>query len=285
AIHQRTEGNPFFMVNALDYLLAQEAFTQVDGQGGLHRAVASVQNAVPPSIQQLIERQIAQLNLEDQRLLEVASVAGAEFSAAAVAAGLEVAAEEIEGQCAELARRALFLRPTGIAEWPNGTVTARYGFLHALYQQVLYERIPTGRRMGLHQRIGERIEQAYGQQAREIAAELALHFERGRNFSRAIHYLRQAGENATRRSAHSEAVSLFTKGLELLQLLPQTAERTQQEIRLHLALGAPFITLKGYASPEVEYSYTRAHKLCQQIGETRYLFPSVLGLCGVRHNQ
>jgi predicted ATPase len=273
------------MVNAVDYLLAQGTITQVDGQWDLYRAVANVQNRVPPRIQQLIERQIDQVSLEDQRVLEVASIAGAEFSAAAVAAGLEVAVEAIEGRCAELARRALFLRPTGIAEWPDGTVVARYGFLHALYQQVLYERIPTGRRIGLHQRIGERIEQSYGKQTREVAAELALHFERGRDFNRAIHYLRQAGENATRRSAHSEAVSLFTKGLALLQMLPHAPERTQQEIRLHLALGAPLITLKGYASPEVEYSYSQARKLCQQMGETRYLFPSVLGLCGVRHNQ
>jgi predicted ATPase/DNA-binding winged helix-turn-helix (wHTH) protein len=285
AIHQRTEGNPLFMVNAVDYLLALGAITRVDGQWDLHRAVASVQNGVPPSIQRLIERQIDQVSPEEQRVLEVASVAGAEFSAAAVAAGLEVAAEEVERQCAELARRALFLRPNGITKWPDGTVAARYGFLHTLYQQVLYERVPAGQRIGFHQRIGERVEQAYGTQARTVAAELAVHFERGRDFSRALHYLRQAGENATRRSAHGEAVSLFTKGLELLQMLPQTPERTQQEIRLHLALAAPLITLKGYASPEVEYSYTQARKLCEQIGETRYLFPTVLGLCAVRHNQ
>ena len=80
-------------------------------------------------------------------------------------------------------------------------------------------------------------------------------------------------------------MSLFTRGIELLHLLPQTTERTQQEIRLYLALGAPLIALKGYASPEVEHTYAQAHKLCQQIKESRYLFPAVLGLCGVRHNQ
>ena len=92
-------------------------------------------------------------------------------------------AEEIERQGAELTRRALFLQPTGIVEWPDGTAT-RYGFRHALYQQVLYERIPTGRRIALHQRIGERIEQGYDKQTREVATELALHFERGRTSAR-----------------------------------------------------------------------------------------------------
>jgi len=285
AIHRRTEGNPLFMVNAVEHLLAQGAITQVNGQWDFHRATVHLQNSVPPSIQQLIERQIDQLRPIDQQVLEVASVVGTEFSAAAVASGLGITVEEMEGKCAELVRRAFFLRSTGVAEWPDGTVASCYSFLHVLYQHVFYERIPRSRRIGLHQRIGERIEQGYSPQTREVAAALAVHFEQGRDFSRAIHYLRQAGENATRRSAHSEAVSLFTRGLALLQFLPRTAERTQQEIRLSLALGAPLITLKGYAAPEVEDVYTRARVLCQQIGDTRDLFPATLGLCGVRHNQ
>ncbi|HXG18293.1 MAG TPA: hypothetical protein VNN62_04375 [Methylomirabilota bacterium] len=88
AIHQRTEGNPLFMVNAVEYLLAQGAILQADGQWDFHRATAHLQNSVPPSTQQLIERQIAQLRPGDQRVLEVASVVGVEFSAAAVAARL-----------------------------------------------------------------------------------------------------------------------------------------------------------------------------------------------------
>ena len=38
------------------------------------------------------------------------------------------------------------LQARGTAVWPDGTVAGRYGFLHALYQEVLYERLPAGRR-------------------------------------------------------------------------------------------------------------------------------------------
>ncbi len=145
---------------------------------------------------------------------------------------------EIEEQCEALVRREHFLRASGTAEWPDGTVAARYGFLHALYQDVLYNRLTARRRQRLHQRIGEREEQAYGERAREIAAELAVHFEQGRDYRKAMQYLQQAGENAVRRSAHQEAISLFTKGLELLKTLPDTPERTQQELTLQIALGA-----------------------------------------------
>ena len=55
-----------------------------------------------------------------------------------------------------------FLRASGTAEWPDGTVAARYGFRHALYQEVLYERITARGRSSLHRQIGEREEEAYG---------------------------------------------------------------------------------------------------------------------------
>src|SRR5262249_39312754 len=234
------------------------------------------------SLQQMIEQQIERLSPAEKRLLEVASVAGAEFSAAAVAAGAGIAVEAVEEQCGELAHHEQFLRVRGTAEWPDGTVAARYEFLHALYQDVLYSRLTARQQQRLHQQIGERVEQAYGERAREIAAELALHFERGRDYRKAIQYLRQAGGNAARRSAHVEAISHFTKGLELLKTLPDTPERTQQELTLQVALGPPLQATKGWAAPEVERAYTRALELCQQRGEPPQLFQVLLGLAAVR---
>src|SRR5262249_16153948 len=180
--------------------------------------------------------------------------------------------------CEELVRREHFLRASETAEWPDETVTARYGFLHALYQEVLYHRLTARRRQRLHQQIGEREEKGYGERAREIAAELALHFERGRDYRRAVRYLQQAGENASRRSAYVEATDLLTKGLELLKALPDIPERTQQELTLQIALSTPLIVIEGYAAPEVEQALTRARELCQQVGETPRLFQVLEGL-------
>jgi predicted ATPase len=149
-----------------------------------------------------------------------------------------------------------------------------------LYQEVLYERIPAGRRQRLHRRIGERAETAYGKQTREIAAELAVHFERGRELGKAIQYLQQAGENAMQRSANYEAISLLTKGLELLKRLPDTPERTQQELTLRVALGPVLGMTQGFAAPEVEKVYVRACELYQQVEATPQLFPILSGLWG-----
>jgi predicted ATPase len=282
-IHHRTDGNPLFMVTVVNDLVTQGRIVQIEGQWALTGRLEDLAATVPESLQQMIEQQVQRLSAGDRRLLEVASVAGAEFSAAAVAAGAGIEVEAVEERCGELARHKQFLRAQGTADWPDGTVAARYGFLHALYQEVLYDRLTARRRQRLHQQIGERLETAYGPRAGELAAELAVHFERGREYRRAVQYLQQAGENAVRRSAHQEAITLLTRGLELLKILPDTPARTQQELRLQLALAGPLTVTKGYTAPEVERAHTRALELCRQLEETPKLFQVLAGLGAFYH--
>src|SRR5262245_56351346 len=93
-----------------------------------------------------------------------------------------------------------------------------------------------------------------------------------------IPYWEQAGQRAVRRSAHVEAISHLSKGLDLLKTLPDTPERAQQELTLQIALGAPLQATKGFGASEVEAVYTRARELCQQVGETPQLFSVLFGL-------
>jgi predicted ATPase len=157
AMYQRTEGHPLFLVNVMESLLAHGALTPSHGLLDLQGALALVQQEVPPRLRQLSKRQLAQLRPEEQQLLEVASVVGAEFSAVAVAAGLAISIEEVEERCAALARRGLFVKPCGMTDWPDGTVAIRYAFRHVLYTSVLYERMPASRCRALHERVGRRI--------------------------------------------------------------------------------------------------------------------------------
>jgi tetratricopeptide (TPR) repeat protein len=278
SIYQRTSGNPLFMVNVVDYLVAQGLIDKDNGGWKLRGRVEDIEVGVPESLRQMIEKQIERLGLEDRRVLEVASVAGVEFSAASVAAGAEEEIVQVEARCEELVRRNQFLQSKGIEEWPDETVASRYGFIHALFQEVLYGRVTGARRVRLHQKIGERTEAGYGKRAEEIAAVLAVHFEHGRNYRRAVQYLRQAAETAIRRSAHREAINLLTRGLGLLERLPDTSERARQELSLQTALGAPLIAAKGYAAAEVEQAYTRARELCQQFGEAPQIVRVLFGL-------
>src|SRR5262249_7017091 len=82
--------------------------------------------------------------------------------------------------------------------------------------------------------------------------------------------------------ANAEAVSHFTKGLELLGSMPDSTERIQRELGLQMALGGALMAIKSQAAPEAGKAYTRALELCRRLGETPRLFP-VLGALSVFH--
>jgi predicted ATPase len=157
-------------------------------------------------------------------------------------------------------------------------VAATYRFLHDLYCETLSDRVPPSRQQRWHLQIGARKETGYGAQAPEIAAELAVHFEQGRDADRALRYLQHAADNALRRSAHADAVTHLTRALALLQALPETPERAQRELVLQTTLGPALMATKGYAASEVESAYARARELCRQVGETPQLSQALWGL-------
>jgi hypothetical protein len=115
-------------------------------------------------------------------------------------------------------------------------------------------------------------------QVEEKAAELAVHFERGQDYQRAVHHLTQAAQNAMRKHAHREGIGLLIKALELLKRLPETPERNQTELLLHLQLGPALMATQGFAAPEVERVYTRALEFSRQAGETPQMFSSLWGM-------
>ena len=276
-LHRNTDGNPLFLVSTIDYLIGQGHLHEAGGHWELAGPLDEIASRTPETLAQVVERQVERLTGEEQAMLAVGSVAGAEFSAA-VAAADGIDRHDAERRCDALARRGQFVRAAGVAEWPDGTVAARYAFIHTLYQRALYARIPIGRRVGLHLRTGECLESGYGERAGEIAGELAMHFEGGRDYERAARYRRQAGEHALRQHANREAAAHAAQALHLLEALPDSPERIQQELALQIMLGAALTATQGYGAAEVARPYERARELCAQMGDTVRLLPVLLGL-------
>ena len=228
-LHKQTEGNPLFLVNVVDYLVDLQQIKESDGRHTLSVPVDEIELGVPENIRHLIEKHVERLSEPEQTVLEGASIVGMDCSAVAIAAGLASDVMQIEEICDTLARNHQFLLPAYLAELPDGTITPRYKFMHALYMDVLYKRVAPTRRSQIHARIAERGEAIYGDRVGEIAAELAVHFEEARDLPRAIKYLILAVENAERRSANREALSLARRGVDLLELMPLSNERTVNE--------------------------------------------------------
>jgi len=155
---------------------------------------------------------------------------------------------------------------------------ATYVFKHALIREAAYQSLLKSARQQHHRKIAHVLNEHFPELAETQPELLAQHYTEADLLPQAVPLWLKAGRKAVERFANEEAISHFTRGLDLLALLPTTPERLRQEIELRVTLGGPLIVTKGYAASEVEAVYTRARALCEQVGETPETFPALLGL-------
>jgi DNA-binding winged helix-turn-helix (wHTH) protein/tetratricopeptide (TPR) repeat protein len=277
-IHQQTDGNPLFLVAVVDQLRTRGWLVDTAPGWALTVPLETLQIEVPDDMRDMIRAQFHATSLPDQSLLEAAAVAGVEFSADEIAAALASDGDTVGAACERLVYTHRFLRVVGTAELPDDGVARRYSFIHALYQDVLYNGIPDERRGRLHRRIGEFLETAYGGARERIAAQLAHHFQQSRDYNRAISYLAYAAGTAQQRFAAREAVASLEEALALLTRVNDPEERRRREIQLRLPLGSALNLVYGYASDEVHDNYERTRALCEQAGDLSQLFEVLYAL-------
>jgi tetratricopeptide (TPR) repeat protein len=280
-LRRRTGGNPLFLVELLQYLCDGGVIAAPEGRWALARELPDLRREMPPSVRALIRRKIEQLAEADRRLLTAAGVQGHEFDAAVVARALGREAAEVEERLAELDRVHAFVHLLGEHELPDRTLTARYAFVHVFYQNALYASLQPTRKKALSAAVASAVLDCYGERNPDVAAELAFLFEAARDYPRAAEYFLHAAENAVRVSANQEAAAMARRGLDMLQELPDSPDRSRRERALLLALGVSLVATQGFAAPEVEQTYERARGLCQAAEALSTLFPVLYGLWNV----
>ena len=210
-LHRHSEGNPLFMVAAMDHMSQRGFLSRENGTWKLNVPIKQIDLEVPESLRQMIELQIERLSQEEHRALEAASVGGAVFSSEVSATAANMDVEQFENLCEGLSRRHYIVRSADSKECSDAIAASeRYEFVHALYREVLYRRQSPGRRAKLHQRVAERLETLYAQRLSEAAAELAHHFEHGGDSLRATKYLQLAVDTAGRRLEIGQATDLMS---------------------------------------------------------------------------
>jgi tetratricopeptide (TPR) repeat protein/predicted Ser/Thr protein kinase len=250
-LYARTEGHALF-VTGLAGLLAERGDIAVeDGAWRLLRPLAELNLDAPQSVVSMISKQLETLAEEDRQALQCASVQGEEFLSTVLAASLGVDEMAAEERMERLAREQRLVRALGEEELPDGSFAVRYRFAHALYQNVLYDDLLARRRVQLHRQTGERIENHYGDQAPRVAAQLAVHFERGREYRRSIDYLLHAGDTAATRCANAQALEYFNRAMELVEKLPE-GERPARKIQVHRKRMLAQLSLSRFADAENE---------------------------------
>jgi predicted ATPase len=270
--HSHTEGNPFFVEELFLHLVEQGKLT--DSAGEFRRDLKLGDLDVPQSLRLVIGRQLARLSDPTQKTLATAAVIGRSFTFGLLEASTRADADVLLDRVEEAERAGLI---SSTVQYPE----ARFNFSHELFRQTVVSGLSAPRRQRLHLDVADAIERLYADALEDHADDLAHHLWQAgaaADPGRTIRYLQLAGDEAVQRSANLQAIGYYTRALEMVQTLPDTPERAQQELMLHIVVGTPLIATKGFASPEVEKVYTRARTLCQQAGDSPQLFPVLWGL-------
>ena len=261
-IHARTDGNPLFMTATVGDLLERGILAAPEGRW---RIDVSLDGIVPESIRQLAQQQLDRLAPRERRVLDAASTVGIEFAVATVAAASGLTQEEVEDTCATLAGRNQLVSATGVAIWPDRTVSGSYEFQHSIYREVLDHALSATGRRQLHRRAGERIEIGYAGTTAEVAAVLAFHFARAGDDERAVRYHLEAAAAAKARFADREVIVHVEAALARLPRLPETVERSQTELGCLLDLGGAYFTVRGCASDDAVAVHRRALEVADRL--------------------
>ena len=206
AIHELTEGNPFF-VGEVAHLLAQRGDLE-----GLNAAeVADL--SIPQGVREVMYQRLERLSAEAVKVLETCSVIGREFGVHVLRAVLDASPDDLVNVLDEATQARILDENPGEPGF--------YRFSHALIRETIYDDLGTARRTEIHAAIAAALNRLYAGNVDAILPELAHHHYRATprgDVARTVEYLGRAGERAMDQVGFDEAAGYFSRALQVLDL-------------------------------------------------------------------
>jgi TOMM system kinase/cyclase fusion protein len=271
----KTDGVPLFVEELVKMILESGLVREGDDHYELTGPLPPL--AIPSTLHDSLMARLDRLSTA-RELIQLGAVLGREFAYELLQAVASVDETTLQQGLARLVDAELVYQ-RGLPP------RSRYIFKHALIQDTAYQSLLRSTRQQYHQRIAQVLAAQFPEIVETQPELVAHHYTEAGLSVQALGYWQRAGQQANARSAHVEAISHLTKGLEVLKALPDTPERAQQELVLQITLGLALIATKGQAAPEVGRTYSRARELCQQGEDVPQLFRVLRGLysfCVVR---
>src|SRR5215471_2516726 len=222
----RTEGNPFFAEESVRSLV--ETGVLVGEKGAYRPGLKIGEIRIPNTVQNVLADRIDRLPLEEKRLLQTAAVIGVIVPLPLLRAVAELPEDDLRRYVSHL-QTAEFLYETNL--FPE----VEYSFKHALTTEVAYGALLHERRTTLHGLIVKALEEMTENIPHDHLEQLAHHSFQGELWDKAVKYLRDAGAKAVSNSAFLVALSNYERAFQALENVPDSREKLEQQIDLHLA--------------------------------------------------
>jgi TOMM system kinase/cyclase fusion protein len=274
-IVEKTDGVPLFVEELTKAIVESGHLKDVNGHYELTGSLSTF--AIPATLQDSLMARLDRL-VTAKAVAQYGSVIGRQFAYDLLQAVSQVDEVMLQYELGRLVEAEIVYQ-RGVP--PQAT----YTFKHALIQDAAYESLLKSTRQHYHQRIAQVLEEQFPETAEAQPELLAHHCTEAGLTEKAVPYWHHAGQSAVQRSAYVEAIAHLRQGLELLKTWSETSERSQQELRLLIALGVSLRATKGYGAPEMKETYTRARQLCQHLQDPHQLFSVLRGLHGYYNNR
>lgn len=198
-LFRESEGNPFYIVEALATLREQDVL-RVGEAGWQLVGDLAAPLPLPARVQDVVLQRVARLDETGQYLLNLAAAHGQPFTADLLAAAGECPPEDVAAALTDWETRQL-ARPAA----------AGWDLAHDKIRAALYQAIPAPLRRLLHARLAAALEA----HSPDAVALLAHHFDLARQAEPAARYLLRAGDQARQSYAQEQALRCYQRGLEL----------------------------------------------------------------------
>jgi DNA-binding CsgD family transcriptional regulator/tetratricopeptide (TPR) repeat protein len=210
SLYPLTEGNPFFIEEALKSLLTTGELANREGSQEwvlrLDRHTWHI--SIPRSVQDAVYQRTKQLSVPAKHVLTLAAVAGRHFALPV----LQWVTQFDESQLL------LYMKELVAAQLISEETADRFSFRHALTRQAVYTELLAGERRALHRSLAMAIEQQVSLTAAldSWVEDLAYHFYEGEVWTQAAEYGQRAGERALLLYAPRAAIEHLSHTLDSL---------------------------------------------------------------------
>jgi class 3 adenylate cyclase/tetratricopeptide (TPR) repeat protein len=267
-IAARSDGVPLFVEELTNMLVETGALAKAG------ETSTSVLHALPASIPQTLRGSlIARLDHlgPSKAVAQMASVLGREFPyrLAHLVSGIDE--ETLSAGLARLVEAELLFQRSPPPD-------ATYAFKHVLVQEAAYLSLLKAQRAEIHDRTACALVEHFGDLASARPEIVAFHCAAAGRAEDAIDHWHRAGVTALESSAEHEAVGHLRKALQQITTLPEGPGKVEREVKCLITLGSVLAEMRGYASPEVEETFERVHRLCKDLGDGDQLYSAVTGL-------